>query len=71
MLDEAHVVEPTDDVRIHALRVLRLHPLRAADALQLAAAIVWCRARPYGAAFVCLDDRLRGAAAREGFTVEP
>jgi len=69
--DAAHHVEPTEDVRVAALRVLRLHPLRAADALQLAAALAWCRGRTSGAPFVCLDDRLREAASREGFLVEP
>jgi hypothetical protein len=47
------------------------HPLRAADALQLAAALVWCDEAPQGTAFVCLDDRLRDAARREGFAVLP
>ncbi|MEO7103140.1 MAG: PIN domain-containing protein, partial [Gemmatimonadaceae bacterium] len=34
-------VQPGDAVREQALRVLRLHPLRAADATQLAAALEW------------------------------
>jgi len=58
-------------VRARAARLLSLHPLRAADALQLAAALVWCRERTAEAPFVCLDDRLRLAAAREGFRVLP
>ena len=50
---------------------LLLHPLRAADAMQLAAAIVWANGQATGHEFVCLDHRLREAAQREGFTVLP
>jgi len=64
-------MQPTEDVRLRAERCLSLHPLRAADALQLAAALIWARDRPAGTAFVSLDDRLRLAARREGFTVLP
>jgi hypothetical protein len=64
-------VEPTDQVRTAAIRVLRVHTLRAADALQLAAALVLSGHDPAGAVFVCLDKRLRDAAAREGFRVLP
>ncbi len=60
-------VQPGDGVREQALRLLRLHPLRAADALQLAAALEWAGAPPDGG-FVTFDDRLREAAQREGFT---
>ena len=58
-------------VRAQAARVLRLHPLRAADALQLAAELIWCQGDPVRNGFVCLDQRLREAARREGFTVLP
>lgn len=61
-------VQPGDGVREQALRILRLHPLRAADALQLAAALDWGGSPPEGA-LVTFDDRLRDAARREGFTV--
>lgn len=64
-------VPPTQRVRDSALRVLRVHPLRAADALQLGAALAWAEGSPSGRQFVSLDDRLRAAAAREGFTVLP
>jgi hypothetical protein len=50
---------------------LRAHPLRAADALQLAAALMWCDEAPTGETLVCLDDRLRDAARREGFAILP
>lgn len=58
-------------VRRQATRLLRVHDLRAADALQLAAAMVWCGGRPEGEGFVSLDRRLRTAAELEGFTVLP
>lgn len=59
-------VQPGDAVREQALRLLRVHALRAADALQLAAALEWAGAPPDGD-FVTFDDRLREAAVREGF----
>ncbi|MBX3280494.1 MAG: PIN domain-containing protein [Acidobacteria bacterium] len=60
---------PTEEVRESAGRILARHPLRAADALQLAAALVWCEDRPRGRYFVCGDGALAQAAADEGFTV--
>lgn len=64
-----HEVQPLDSVRQVAQRLLRLHPLRAADSLQLAAALLVCEHRPKGWQFVCLDARLSLAAEREGFRV--
>lgn len=69
--EDAVEIEPSGELRAHAVRLVKDHPLRAADALQLAAALVWCSERTAGASFVCLDDRLREAASREGFTVLP
>ena len=48
---------------------LRTHPLRAADALQLAAALAAADHNPASLEIVCLDERLRDAARREGFSV--
>ncbi len=64
-------IEPSDDIRDITRRLLQNYPLRAADSLQLAAAIIWTGKTPKGHHFVCLDGRLRDAAAREGFTVLP
>jgi len=64
-------VEPTEDVRTRAERCLAVHALRAADALQLGAALIWAREHPQGMAFVSLDARLRDVASREGFTLLP
>jgi predicted nucleic acid-binding protein len=60
-------VLPSDAVRSTAQRLLRVHPLRAADSLQLAAALVASEGDPARLPFVCLDDRLTEAAQREGF----
>jgi predicted nucleic acid-binding protein len=64
-------VQPTDSVRNRAVRLLMVHALRAADALQLAAALVWIEEDTSGAEFVCLDQNLRAAAQLEGFVVLP
>lgn len=58
-----------DAVRSRARRLLESHPLRAADALQLAAALVAVEERPAAVPFVTFDDRLAEAARREGFPV--
>jgi uncharacterized protein len=58
-------------VRAAARRLLRLHPLRAADALQLAAAFVLADGDPSSVTFISLDDRLRRAARLEGFPLLP
>ncbi len=58
-------------VRERAVRLVATHTLRAADAMQLAAALVATSDRPQGHEFVCTDTRLRDAAAREGFRVLP
>jgi uncharacterized protein len=62
-------IEATEEVRARAMRLLRTHAVRAADALQLAAALVACRENPGSLPFVCSDHRLTAAAEREGFTV--
>jgi len=64
-----HEVDPGDALREAAVRFLRVHPLRAADALQLAAAFIAAERRPSSLELVTLDDRLAAAARREGFAV--
>ncbi|TCJ16468.1 hypothetical protein E0L93_10140 [Rubrobacter taiwanensis] len=59
-------MQPTNRLRSLAERLLAVHPLCAADALQLAAALRWCENNPAGREFVCLDDRLREAATKGG-----
>jgi hypothetical protein len=64
-------VLPSQAIRDYAAHALQGHPLRAADGLQLAAALVWVQGQPSGQPFVCLDYRLRAAAQREGFPLIP
>jgi predicted nucleic acid-binding protein len=66
-----HEVDLGDAVREAAVRFLRVHPLRAADALQLGAAFVAADGRPASLEVVTLDDRLALAARKEGFAVLP
>ncbi len=60
-----------DGVQFRAQRLVRVHPLRAADALQLGAALLAAEDRPQGVDLVTLDTRLADAARREGFAVLP
>ena len=69
LADGWHEIDAGDDVREAAIRFLRVHALRAADALQLAAAFVAAERRPTQLELVTLDDRLAAAARKEGFVV--
>lgn len=60
---------PAESLRQTACRLLRVHSLRAADAMQLAAATVMASGRTSHVRFLAFDDRLREAASREGFVV--
>jgi predicted nucleic acid-binding protein len=62
-----HEIDPSDAIREAAVRFLRVHPIRAADALQLAAAFAAAEGRPPTLDVVTLDDRLAIAARKEGF----
>ena len=64
-------VAPSDRVRETAERLLVDHQLRAADSLQLAAAIVLRQNAVEPFDFVTLDTRLGQAATAEGFRVLP
>ncbi len=63
-------VQPGSAVRRAARRLLRVHALRAADSLQLAAAVIASEGLPASLTVVTLDERLAAAARREGFVVE-
>ncbi|MDQ3587132.1 MAG: PIN domain-containing protein [Actinomycetota bacterium] len=64
-----HEVQPVEAARRAARRLLRVHRLRAADALQLAAAVVAAEGHPASLEVVTLDAWLIEAARREGFVV--
>ena len=62
-----HEIDASDSIRETAIRFSRVHPLRAADATQLAAAFVVAERRPASLEVVTLDERLAAAARKEGF----
>lgn len=70
LADSWNEVQPVVAVRGAARRLLRVHPLRTADALQLAAAVVAAEGQPASLEIITLDERLAAAARREGFTVD-
>jgi uncharacterized protein len=70
LLFSAKEILPSANVREIAFQQLERFPLRAADTLQLAAALVWCGERPRGRWFVCADRRLSAAAGAAGFEVQ-
>ena len=71
LLNSCHRVIDVEAVKAQARRLLRTHPLRAADALQLGAAWEWAMGRPSERTFHTFDSRLGLAARREGFLVLP
>ena len=64
-------VLPVEPIRDLAQRLLRVHDLRAADSLQLAAALTASEQNPGSLELVCLDTRLAAAARREGLRLAP
>ncbi len=71
LADGWHEILPTRSLRNLAERMLRVHPLRAADALPMAAAVIAAEQDPGSLALVSLDEGLSAAAAREGFQLQP
>lgn len=71
ILSKAFEVSAVERVRSRALRLLEVHPLRAADACQLAAALVAVEEDPERLAILCFDRRLESSAIKEGFVVNP
>ncbi|MDQ3660378.1 MAG: type II toxin-antitoxin system VapC family toxin [Actinomycetota bacterium] len=66
-----HEIQPAEPVRRTALRLLRVHDLRTADALQIAAAIVAAEGHPGRLQVVTLDERMSAAMMKEGFALAP
>jgi uncharacterized protein len=71
LADDWIEIPPSEQLRALAVGLVRIHDLRAGDALQLAAALVASEERPATLDLVTLDDRLALAARREGFRVLP
>lgn len=67
LADTWSVVQPSDALRAQATLLVNQYDLRAADALQLAAAMEWCGNAPQGRVFVAADQSLLQAAALGGF----
>jgi len=65
--DSWSVIQPSDALRAKSLRLVEQYDLRAADSLQLAAALEWCEDVPKGRVFLTADERLREAALLAGF----
>jgi|CZKF01.1.fsa_nt_gi predicted nucleic acid-binding protein len=63
-------IEPTSSIAARACSLLELYPLRAADALQLSAALNACEDKPQSNVFITADQRLADAARQSGFSVE-
>jgi predicted nucleic acid-binding protein len=71
LADAWSVVQPSDALRAQAALLVNHHDLRAADALQLAAALEWCGNTPQGRVLVTADQALLQAAILSGFEVNP
>jgi predicted nucleic acid-binding protein len=67
LADEWSVIQPSNALRDHATRLVDRYDLKAADALQLAAALDWCEDAPHGEVFLTADQKLREAAVLAGF----
>jgi len=61
-----HELQPAETIRREAIRILRVHDLLAANALQLSAALAAAEGVPASLDFFSLDGRLSRAADREG-----
>ncbi len=62
-------VLPTAKLRDLAKEMLRSYDVRAADAIQLASALLWCNEKSKGKPFITFDARLAEAATKAGFAV--
>jgi predicted nucleic acid-binding protein len=60
-------VDLSEPLREQAERLVDRFPLKAADAQQLAAAMVWCIGHPKGRVFISGDSQLLDAARQLGF----
>jgi predicted nucleic acid-binding protein len=67
LADAWFVIQPSDALKARATQLVDRHELRAADAMQLAAALEWCEGIPQDRVFLAADQKLREAAALSGF----
>jgi predicted nucleic acid-binding protein len=66
LADSWSVIQPSDALRTKATQLVDRFDLRAADSLQLAAALEWCEDAPQGRVFLTADQKLRDAALLAG-----
>lgn len=71
ILESAYQIAAIDKVINRAIRLLQVHPLRAADACQLAACLIATQEDPARLPMICFGQRLQSAAVKEGFVVNP
>jgi len=64
------VIQPSDALRARSIELVDRYDLRAADSLQLAAALEWCEGVPEGHVFLTIDQTLREAALLSGFDAQ-
>jgi predicted nucleic acid-binding protein len=64
------VIQPSDALRARSVELVDRYDLRAADSLQLAAALEWCEGVPEGHVFLTIDQTLREAALLSGFDAQ-
>ena len=60
---------PVERLRELAEDSCRRYEIRSADAMQLAAALIWSNEQPRGRNFICFHNRLLNAARAAGFLV--
>jgi hypothetical protein len=70
-MERAYEIQAVEKVRARALRLLEVHPLGAADASQLAAALIATQEDPQRLSILCFDQNLKNAALKEGYLVNP
>jgi len=67
LADVWSMIQPSDALRAKATLLVDRFDLRAADSLQMAAALEWCEDVPQGRVFLTADQKLREAAMVSGF----
>lgn len=67
LADSWSLIQPSNILRSKAVQLVERYDLRAADSLQLAAALAWCEDAPQGRVFLTADQKLREAALLAGF----
>jgi hypothetical protein len=67
LADSWSLIQPSNVLRSKAVQLVERYDSRAADSLQLAAALGWCEDAPQGRVFLIADQKLREAALLSGF----